>query len=257
MKNYNTHYTYKQINSSSIFSDPAYQRAVDFTRVKNIVSNFNQSLVNPIKVSSRDNKYYVFDGQHTLAALKMRNGNKDLAVECKVYTGLTQQNEARLFSEQNGISRAVRSNARMKALYTAGDKEITEMHDLIVSQGLKLDFSESKGKGKIIACATIYKIYRKTTCSEFRDILQIIQESWNGEPESFNKEILTGMFVFYTMFKDKIDKKKAVSQFQKISPQAIIREGKLFKDGGDKRFARQLAIAYNKRNRGIRLPEDF
>lgn len=257
MRNYNTHYTYKQINSSSIYSDPEYQRVVDFARVKNIVSNFNPSLVNPIKVSSRNNKYYVFDGQHTLAALKMRNGNKDLAVECKVYTGLTQQDEAILFSEQNGISRSVKINAKMKALYAAGDKEIIEMHDLIASQGIKFDFSECKGRNKIIACSTIYKIFKKTTCSEFCDILSIIKDSWNGDPESFNKEILSGVYVFYINFKSQIDKKKAISQFSKISPQAIIREGKLFKDGGDKRFAKQLVIAYNKKLRGNRLAEEF
>jgi hypothetical protein len=85
MDNYNTNYEYKQINSAFILSDPDYQRTLDVNRVKRIVANFNPNLVNPIKVSLRNGKYYVFDGQHTLAALKMKNNNQNLLVECKVY----------------------------------------------------------------------------------------------------------------------------------------------------------------------------
>lgn len=67
---YNRNYEYKQVNSAFIVIDEDYQRELDQNRVKRIVANFNPDLVNPIKVSYRNGKYYVFDGQHTLAALK-------------------------------------------------------------------------------------------------------------------------------------------------------------------------------------------
>lgn len=251
----NTAYTYKRINSAYICSDPAYQREIDEKRVKLIASHFNPNLVNPIKVSARDGKYFVFDGQHTLRALKLRNGNHDLPVECKVYTGLTQQDEARLFSEQGGIVRPVKTNAKMKALYTAGDVEIVELHRAINSQGIRFDFTNAKAPNKIVACTTIYTIFKKTTCSEFAEILNIIKESWNGEAESFNKEILMGTFIFYKAYKPYLNRKKIVRQFAKVSPQVIIREGKVFMSGGDKRFARQLLNAYNSKIRTGRLNE--
>lgn len=257
MKNYNTPYTYKQLNSSILCSEPLYQRPVDFTRVKKIASEFNPSLVNPIKVSKRDDRYYIFDGQHTLAALKMKNNNRDLNVECKVYTDLTLEDEAKLFSEQNGISSKVRINSKMKALYVAGDAKITEMRRLIMSQGIKFDFSNANGPYKIVACAAIYRIYNNTTSSDFKEILSIICGAWGGVSESFSKEILGGMYIFYTTFKKQIYKDKAISQFANVSPQLIVREGKVSNQGGDKRFARQLVIAYNKKLRGGRLPEDF
>lgn len=56
---------YSQINSKSIISEPSYQRMVDFSRVKKIVSNFNPNLVNPIKVSFRDGKDHMFCTQFT------------------------------------------------------------------------------------------------------------------------------------------------------------------------------------------------
>lgn len=257
MNNNNPKYKYSQLNSEKITSDPSYQRAVDFNRVKRIASNFNPALVNPIKVSLRGGKYYVFDGQHTLAALRMVNGNKDLMVECKIYTGLTQQDEARLFSEQNGLSRAVASNSKMKALYTAGDVSVVELHDLLESVGIKFDFSSGKGQNKIIACSTTFNIYKKSSKGEFIDIIEIIKGAWGGDPESFNKEILGGMYAFYAIYKNQYSKKKAISQFSKVSPQEIIRNGKLFKDGGDHRFARQLMIAYNKNLRTGKVDENL
>lgn len=256
MKNYNTNYVYGQVNSNQIYSDPTYQRAVDYNRVRKIVSNFNPALVNPIKVSLRDDgKYWVFDGQHTLAALKARNGNKHLHVECKIYTGLTRQEEAKLFAEQNGAAKAVKTIARMKALYTADDIDITELYKTVNGLGIRFDFTESKSPNKIVACATLYKIFKKLERNEFCDVLEIIKDAWGGIPESFNKEILSGMCVFYVTYRGSLSKEKAVKQFKKVSPQEIIREGKLYKYGGDSRFAGQLLIAYNKNLRTGKLDE--
>ena len=107
MNNYNTKFKYCQLNARLLVVDKAYQREIQQDRVKRIVANFNPALVNPIKVSHRDGRYYVFDGQHTLASLRMQNHSPSLMVDCKVYEGLSQEDEARLFAEQNGISRAV------------------------------------------------------------------------------------------------------------------------------------------------------
>ena len=256
MKNYSTNFLYKQVASSEIYSDPEYQRNLDYKRVHSIVAHFNPSLVNPVKVSLRDGKYWVFDGQHTLAALKALNGGKDVMVDCKVYTGLTQQDEAKLFSEQNGIARAVESNAKMKALYTAGDVEIRELHSAITSMGIKFDFSKSKSAYKVTACATAYKIFKSTSRTEFQTILTVIRDAWGGEPDSFNKEILYGMYIFCDAYWGKMDAKRAVSQLKKVSPVEIIRNGKLYRENGLRGFAWQILNAYNKNLRAGRLDEE-
>lgn len=85
---YNRNYEYKQVNSAFIVIDEDYQRELDQNRVKRIVAKFNPDLVNPIKVSYRNGKYYVFDGQHTLAALKMRNGGSSDSMRTEILGGL-------------------------------------------------------------------------------------------------------------------------------------------------------------------------
>lgn len=50
-----------------------YQRDYNDTRVKRIVKAFDKRIANKPKLSYRDKKYYVFDGQHTIAVRKLMN----------------------------------------------------------------------------------------------------------------------------------------------------------------------------------------
>lgn len=60
------------IDSSEIIAPREdYQRELKSERVKRIVSNFDERIANEPKVSYRDGKYYVFDGQHTIDARKV------------------------------------------------------------------------------------------------------------------------------------------------------------------------------------------
>ena len=51
----------------------AYQRELNTARVHKIAAEFDERIANEPKVSCRNGHYYVFDGQHTIAARKHRN----------------------------------------------------------------------------------------------------------------------------------------------------------------------------------------
>ena len=59
------------LNIKDLISSQAYQRNIDQKRISYIVSNFDPHKIGVIKVSFRDGKYYVYDGQHRIAALKV------------------------------------------------------------------------------------------------------------------------------------------------------------------------------------------
>ena len=176
-------------------------------------------------------------------------------VDCKVYEGLTQEDEARLFAEQNGISRAVESIAKFKALYAAGNVDVVEMVRLVERSGFYMDFSKSKTINRITAVAKTYKVFKAVSSSDFIEILSLIKESWEGIPESLNTEIIGGMYLFYKTYKGEYKRKTLVTQLSKVSPAIIIREGKAFSNGGDARFARQILNIYNKNLRTNRLDD--
>lgn len=93
-------YQMRVIHSSKlIYPREIYQRGVQRKRVELIAADFNEYVANEPKISFRNGKYYVVDGQHTIEARILRNGGRALPILCKVYTGMTMQQEALLFAE--------------------------------------------------------------------------------------------------------------------------------------------------------------
>ncbi len=76
--------------------DYSYRQNLIMRRVKYIADHFNPDLLGVIKVSFRDGHYYVVDGCHTVAAIKEKFHDDSYPLLCKVYHGLTVQDEARM-----------------------------------------------------------------------------------------------------------------------------------------------------------------
>lgn len=240
----------KQVPSNLIYTDK-YQRPVEMKRVLKIIQKFNPAIVNPIKVSYRDSRFWVFDGQHTLAALKTINNGEDLLVPCRVYENLTYEDEANLFAQQFGDSKDVEIQYRLNALNEAKDVDVLNMCSLVNSLGFAFDFTRKQGAKKIIASATLWKIYQKSSQKQFVDILESVRDIWKFNPDSLKKEILGGMYFFFSVYDGEFDIKKAKVQFSKVPANEILRDGNICARGGDKRYARVLVRIYNKglRNR--------
>ena len=82
-------YQMRVIHSSKlIYLREIYQRGVQRKRVELIAADFNEYVANEPKISFRNGKYYVVDGQHTIEARIpriLRNGGRALPILCKVY----------------------------------------------------------------------------------------------------------------------------------------------------------------------------
>lgn len=253
--NFTTEYEYKQVSTKNILVDPMYQRELNPAKVSQIVSDFDPRLVNAVKVSYREGRYYVFDGQHTMAALKAKHRGQDCMIECKVFYGLTWFDEAHLFLLQNGHSSGVEINAKFRALMNMGDPEVTRMVRLAEKVGITIDFKKSKAQNKIIAISTLFRIFKNNSERDYLDILHIIKSAWGGTPESFSKEILLGVAAFHRVYRGQYKPKKLIDRLTQTSPTAIIREGKVSMATGDKKYARQILNAYNYNASKNRLPD--
>lgn len=242
-------FQHMKINTKNIFSDPLYQRGIDTARVRRIVKDFDENLVNACKVSFRDGRYWVFDGQHTIAALKARNGGKDLMVDCKVFFGLTRLDEKELFVKQNGYSRSVDTLQKLRANYNFGDPDATELVRLIELAGFRVSFDKSTGPWKIVAVNAAEKAHELLGSVGFVDMLTIIGEAWSGHKDSTRAEIIGGMSLFYDTYQGVFDRKSFVSRLSAVSPIEIIREGKTSRTGGKTPFARVLLGVYNNRRK--------
>lgn len=248
-------FEYKKLNTKFLFVDELYQRTIDPDRVKKIIDEFDPNLVNPIKVSFRDGKYWIVDGHHTERVLITLNKNQDLPVDCKVYYGMTWLDEVNMFLEQNGkFARTVNVNDKLRAKMNAGDPDVTKMVKLAGKVGFIIDFKGSKGDNKIVALSTLMRAYSSLTPEEYFDYLTLIKKTWGGAADSLSREILQGVFVFYKTYNGQFKPKNFTNRLKKAAPFVIIRDGRASSSPGATKYARQILGWYN-RNAKDRLPD--
>lgn len=248
-------FEYKKLNTKFLFVDDLYQRSIDSYRVKKMAEEYDPNLVNPIKVSYRDGKYWVIDGHHTMMMLMLRNGNQDLPVDCKVFYGMTWLDEVNLFLAQNGkLARSVNINDKLRAMMNAGDPDVSSMVKLAAKIGFIIDFKNSKGDNKIVALSTLMRAYGSLTPEEYVEYLTLIKKTWGGASDSLCREILQGTFIFYKTYKGQFKTQNFINRLKKVAPYAIVRDGRASSSPGATKYARQILGWYN-RNAKDRLPD--
>ena len=250
-------FEFKMVNTKSILVCAAYQRDIDPTRVSRIVAEFDPNLVNPPKLSFRDNKYYVFDGMHTITVLKARNNSQDLPVLCKVYEGLSQNDEAKLFEQQNGISRQPTTNQKLRSAYNRGDETIKTVVDTAQAIGFVVDFGSHNGPNHIKAVKTLYAIYTQAGAQTYLDTLGVIKAAWLGKPESLRKEILEGVAIFCRTYKGRYNRDLLIRKLSKVNPITIITDAKISTAYGSRKFAQRILAEYNKNLTSSRLDDEL
>ena len=202
-----------------------YQRHLNASRVKRIAAEFDERIANAPKVSYRDGHYYVFDGQHTIAARKLLNNNSDLNIVCKVYSGLTEQEEALLFAQQTGISAPLTAGAKLRAKIHGGDPEAIAFQSATQRAGFGLSFNQSHAKWKIACIATAFGEYRQHGERIYTEALRVLAEAWEGDIDSLRSEVLQGVVRFIALYDHEYDPVRLIRQLKRTSPVTIYRSG--------------------------------
>ena len=117
-------------------------------------------IVNEPKVSFRNGRYYVMDGQHTIEGCILLNGGEDRPILCKVYTGLTMEQEALLFAEQNGHAAPLSAGIKLRAKVVGGDAPSKAFVAATNRAGLSLNYDSMQLSDYRIGCVgTALKLY--------------------------------------------------------------------------------------------------
>lgn len=244
------------LNTRFILKD-AYQRPLDEALVRKIVTHWNSDLMNLPKVSHRDGKYYVFDGQHTIEALKLKNNGKDLDIPCRIYSGMTYEDEARLFAAQNGISKNVTTIQKLRALYEAKDPDVVRVTDIVIEYGYADPIKNNSNN-----CPTGFrtlpsalKIYEKCGEGRLRQVLKVITESWGNDKNGCRSGILNGINIVLSLYMGEFKEADLINSLKRVSPVKLYADAKAdTAHSGANRFAYQIVRLYNKKKQ-YRLDE--
>ena len=243
-------YEYAMLYPEQIKKDPKYQRNIDSARIKQITKHWNDDLVNPPKVSLRENGfYYVFNGQHTLAAWKKRYGNKP--IQCKVYRGLTETEEKDLFVKQEGFSKAVSKVDKIRAEYNSGTEDVVDMVRCATLAGCIIDFETActSAKNRINAISTAYTVYKSVGHDNFINILDILRRAFFGEQAAFNDGFLKGMGYLFKNHSGKFSNRKMVEALAKSPIDYYRQRANALSGSATSRYARAFVEQYNKGKR--------
>ena len=258
MVNERVGYEYKFLTSTVLETDPSYQRRMNAAQVDRIVAEFNPLLVNAVKVSHRDGRFFVFDGAHTLAALRRIHEGKPVMVECKVFSGMTYQEEAELFALQTGTSRTVSFDYKLRAKLVAETPKEKAFLEATEAAGLHLsDVQRSSMRYVIAAKATAQRIYENYGADLYTDMLRLIVETWDAVEWSLSKPVLNGCAVFLNVYGDEYKRDRFIRKlaYTNADELAAIARRQNVKDQ-PRQYAMAILELYNKGGRG-RLDESL
>lgn len=224
-----------------------YQKPLNEKRVDQIVAAFDENIANEPKVSHRDGHYYVFDGQHTVAARVKRNGGNPLRIRCKVYNDLTIEQEALLFAAQTGIAAKPTPGDRLRAKLFAEEEEAVSFTKATERAGFLFNLDGGRSDDHISCINTALKMFKKIGSEKYEEALVIIRAAWCGYSESLRNEIITAVCEFIRVYHEDYNRHILICALRAQDPENIIDSIKTnLKYPGYKKYVIAILICYNR-----------
>ena len=246
-------WTTRLINSSQLKSKQNYQRNINTAFVQKIVSEFDPNKVDPVHVSYRDGKYYIIDGQHTVAALEIANGNKPVDVICIVHKGMTYTDEASYYVEQYEKKHRHTYNEMTMARYEAGEKLPCEIALKVKNVGGRLPYDKSAKTGmKIGAVKKVTTLYQKDSDHTILAIKCLV-DAYKGRENTIPADIIAGTMEFLRLYDNRVLTSRLVEALSKYTPQLLTNTAKNLKMTYPINWTETLRDKYNEMSKKGKL----
>ena len=181
---------------SDMEPESGYQRATNSKQVENIVIKFDETKLGTLTVSERGGKYHIIDGAHRSKALR-RLGYTH--APCVVLTGLTFEQEAEYFRNQNQDRRMIKPIEFLKAGLVSGDEQCVRINRIVRSNGFQIG-NGKKDFFKIAAVHALFSIAEDYSYETLDDTLCLLASTWSGIPKASQSECLLGAAEFVSRY---------------------------------------------------------
>ncbi len=179
-----------RVNLNAIKIDSAYQRDISRTWIAQHLP-FDQQRAGAIVLSGRAGGPYCIDGGHRLELARESDAYE---INAFVIDGLSQVDEARLFTQYQRERRNLTSHALYRADLVAQDSETLEMRRIVDNAGFRL--AKTAGPDNITAIDSVRYIYRLGGSDLLARTLQCARDPWLGEEKALSGQILKGLAMF-------------------------------------------------------------
>lgn len=238
---------FELIPISELVCDQKYQRELSRKQVRKTAENFDPFQVNPVKISRRDGKNFVINGQHTLEIVAKVSGSRDTPVWCMIYDELEYTQEANVFAEQMKYVRNLTAYDVFTAKIEAGNPDSLMIKAIAESYCLKIG-NEMK-TGTVCAVKALEDIYERLGTDALNRTLRVCVSTWDGDPKSLTAGMLKGLAILLAAYDDRIKDDIFVDKLSGVSIKELTRTAKDRRAGAEG-FAEAMLICYNKKSRG-------
>lgn len=187
---------------------PKSQREFRKAHAEMIAADFQfEGLGYPV-VSHRDGYYWILDGQHRIAALKLNGFVDEDLIQCECYEGLSEAEEADLFLVRDK-RRAINKFDGFRIAVTAGHQKECHIERLVHQLGYKI--SRSSDAGCISAVEALRFAYGFGSGTLTR-ALSILGKSYDGDRAAFDAHLIKGMALVCQRYDGALDDERAVKR---------------------------------------------
>ena len=209
------------LRAGDLFADPAYQRDLDATRVERMSSELDRTLLGVLEVSARDDgRYAIIDGQHRWAVVRFAGGD-DAHLVCEVHTGLSIEDEARLFYEIDTHRKTLSWWDPWRARRGAGDPQVLAIDEVLRRHHLKVN--PAPEDGNIRATKALETIVEDLGDLQMLDnVLIVLASAFGRSFDAFDGGIMQGVALVLGHYDaDELDTDRLVVQLRDIPPRQL------------------------------------
>lgn len=171
--------------------DSHYQRDLSNDWVRDHLP-FDPQRASAIVLSGRAGGPYVIDGQHRVA---LARADGVTHINAFVIDGLTQREEAGLFTQYQRERRGLTAFALYKADLVAGDEDTIAMDRVVRVAGFSIGKS-AKNQNTITAIDSLRYVQRMGGEELLARTLRIIKTFWIGEEKALSGQVIKGVGMF-------------------------------------------------------------
>ena len=235
--------SFELIPINELVTELNYQRNLSKKHIKEMIASFDIHQVNVVKVSRRDNKNYVFNGQHTIEAIATLSGSRETPVWCMVYDDLIYQSEADIVAKQGENIKPLSPYETFIANIEADSDKHILIKDLVESY--QLEIVSCKKLNGICAISTLEKIFDESGYQILDQTLHLIIRTWEGEQGSFNSNMLKAVAKLITTYGDTLRENIFIEKLGNVSIKELTRTAKERRPGS-MGYVEAMVIYYNK-----------
>lgn len=171
-----------------------YQRALDLDRVNKIAQNWNDYLFRcPVVNRRADGHFYIVDGNHSAHAFAIKYPNAP--IPCNVISGLTESDEAALFTQLNTNIRKPSFSALLNAKAQYGDDKAVEYFLMLDEINIPYSFGGKAINNELICHQKTYKLLHKYGKETLQTALSLIAENYSCK-NRFHAEFVSALTAF-------------------------------------------------------------